>query len=171
MIERVASRVGRTRKREVSWGRLAFSRDSPQPTDAYRYYALRLLPRSSILATSALSCIFRLSGFCALLLAAYAVLHSTRHSQSQSQSHPTPSVIPELPASMALKSVIFPASGKHTATLIFSHGLGDTGHGWSFLAEQLAHAFPYVKFMFPNAPSIPITLNGGYKMPGWFDVK
>jgi predicted esterase len=27
--------------------------------------------------------------------------------------------------------VIVSASGKHTATLIFLHGLGDTGHGWA----------------------------------------
>lgn len=64
----------------------------------------------------------------------------------------------------ALKSAIIqPAGGKarHTATVCFMHGLGDTGHGWTFLGESLAARFPYVKFVFPHAPSIPITLNGG----------
>jgi len=74
-------------------------------------------------------------------------------------------------AASTLKSVIYPAKGKHTATLIFSHGLGDTGHGWSFLAEHFEDKFPYLKFIFPHAPVIPITLNMGHKMPGWFDVK
>ena len=75
------------------------------------------------------------------------------------------------PAAMALKSVVIPAKQAHTATVIFSHGLGDTGHGWTFLAEQLGSSFPYVKWCFPHAPMRPITLNGGHKMPGWFDIR
>ena len=49
---------------------------------------------------------------------------------------------------------------KHTATLIVAHGLGDSGAGWVFLAEEwiMAKKFDYVKFVFPNAPSIPITI-------------
>jgi predicted esterase len=49
---------------------------------------------------------------------------------------------------------------KHTATLIVAHGLGDSGAGWVFLAEEwiMANKFDYVKFIFPNAPSIPITI-------------
>ena len=78
---------------------------------------------------------------------------------------------PEHPAAMALKSVVIPAKQAHTATVIFSHGLGDTGHGWTFLAEQLGSSFPYVKWCFPHAPMRPITLNGGHKMPGWFDIR
>jgi lysophospholipase-2 len=72
---------------------------------------------------------------------------------------------------MALKTLIVPAKQAHTATVIFAHGLGDTGHGWSFLADQLGPVFPHVKFCFPHAPMRPITLNGGYKMPGWFDIR
>ncbi|KAJ3066598.1 hypothetical protein HDU98_010109 [Podochytrium sp. JEL0797] len=71
---------------------------------------------------------------------------------------------------MSLQSVIVPAATKHTATIFFLHGLGDSGHGWAPVGEQLSGLFPHVKFVFPNAPSIPITLNGGYKMPGWYDI-
>ncbi|KAJ3030310.1 UNVERIFIED_CONTAM: hypothetical protein HDU68_009463 [Siphonaria sp. JEL0065] len=35
---------------------------------------------------------------------------------------------------------------------------------------KLAVRFPHVKWVLPNAPSIPITLNGGYRMPGWYDI-
>jgi hypothetical protein len=61
---------------------------------------------------------------------------------------------------------------KHTATLIVAHGLGDSGAGWAFLAEDwiMANKFDYVKFVFPNAPSIPITLvrsNGVHSSWAW----
>lgn len=56
--------------------------------------------------------------------------------------------------------------------LIVFHGLGDSGHGWSFLAEYLQRdpAFSKTKFIFPNAPMIPITSNCNMKMPAWFDI-
>lgn len=57
-------------------------------------------------------------------------------------------------------------------SLIIFHGLGDSGSGWSFLAEYLQRdpAFAQTKFIFPNSPNIPITVNGGTTMPGWFDI-
>lgn len=30
--------------------------------------------------------------------------------------------------------------------------------------------FPETKFIFPNAPQIPITVNMGMRMPGWYDI-
>lgn len=63
------------------------------------------------------------------------------------------------------------------AAIIFLHGLGDSGDGWSFLPQiinqtkliptDVANSINYV---FPNAPQIPITVNGGMRMPGWFDI-
>ncbi|KAI8074512.1 Phospholipase/carboxylesterase/thioesterase [Gongronella butleri] len=70
----------------------------------------------------------------------------------------------------SLTSVVVGARLTHSATVIFLHGLGDSGHGWSFLANELSNSFPQVKWILPNAPTIPITLNAGYKMPGWFDL-
>lgn len=56
--------------------------------------------------------------------------------------------------------------------LIVFHGLGDSGHGWSFLADYLQRdpAFNKMRFIFPNAPMIPITSNSNVKMPAWFDI-
>lgn len=47
-----------------------------------------------------------------------------------------------------------------------------SGAGWTFLAEnwRLRSKFPETKFLFPSAPSIPITLNAGFRMPGWYDI-
>jgi hypothetical protein len=56
------------------------------------------------------------------------------------------------------KPIVVAASGQHTATIIVAHGLGDSGLGWVFLAEEWSRKFDYVKFIFPNAPSIPITV-------------
>ncbi|KAF1996228.1 Phospholipase/carboxylesterase [Amniculicola lignicola CBS 123094] len=69
--------------------------------------------------------------------------------------------------------IVVPALKRHTATIIMMHGLGDSGAGWLFLSENWRRRskFEEVAFVFPNAPNIPITLNGGMKMPGWYDIK
>ncbi|KAK1758482.1 Phospholipase/carboxylesterase/thioesterase [Echria macrotheca] len=68
--------------------------------------------------------------------------------------------------------LVIPAAARHTATVIFFHGLGDSGHGWSFAIENFRRRekLSGVKFILPHAPSIPITVNGGYRMPGWYDI-
>ncbi|KAI8367185.1 Phospholipase/carboxylesterase/thioesterase [Choanephora cucurbitarum] len=71
---------------------------------------------------------------------------------------------------MSLTSVIISAKAKQTATVVWCHGLGDSGAGWSFIGEELGQLFPYVKWVLPNAPVRPIALNGGFPMPGWFDL-
>ena len=55
--------------------------------------------------------------------------------------------------------------------LVF-HGLGDSGSGWSFLAEYLQRspAFAHTRFVFPNAPNMRIDANGGMSMPAWFNI-
>lgn len=40
--------------------------------------------------------------------------------------------------------VIIRASGRHTATLIFLHGLGDTGVGWAGAFNAIRHAFLFI---------------------------
>jgi len=68
--------------------------------------------------------------------------------------------------------LIVPALKKQTATVIMAHGLGDSGAGWVSLAENWRRRgkFEDVKFIFPNAPNIPITVNMGMSMPGWYDI-
>ncbi|KAF9931851.1 hypothetical protein FBU30_009431 [Linnemannia zychae] len=70
-----------------------------------------------------------------------------------------------------LTAVVHDASAKHTATVIFMHGFGDTGAGWAPVGEQLSTYLPHVKFIFPNAPALPITVNGGMLTPAWYDIK
>lgn len=61
------------------------------------------------------------------------------------------------------------------AALIFLHGLGDSPDGWASLAEALPNLRPSlaaldITYVFPPAQMVGITVNGGEKMPGWFDV-
>lgn len=67
-------------------------------------------------------------------------------------------------------AIVVPALKRHTSTLIVAHGLGDSGAGWAFLAEEYQSRFKETKMIFPNAPNIPITINGGMSMPGWYDI-
>ena len=50
--------------------------------------------------------------------------------------------------------LVIPALKKHTATVIWAHGLGDQGSGWMPVAEnfRLRGKFEEVEFVFPNAP-------------------
>ncbi|BCS17727.1 palmitoyl-(protein) hydrolase [Aspergillus puulaauensis] len=73
---------------------------------------------------------------------------------------------------MSRAPFIVPALKKHTATVIMAHGLGDSGAGWVSLAHNWRRRgmFDEVTFIFPNAPAIPITVNFGMSMPGWYDI-
>jgi len=58
---------------------------------------------------------------------------------------------------------------KQTASMIFLHGLGDTGHGWASILNTIRP--DHLKVICPTAPVIPITLNLGFRMPAWFDIE
>lgn len=75
-----------------------------------------------------------------------------------------------LPPSATTDSPGMPTPVKKSAAVIFSHGLGDTSAGWSFLAQQLGSRMPWVNWVFPDAPIQPVSLNMGARMPSWFDI-
>ena len=64
--------------------------------------------------------------------------------------------------------VVLAPSGKHTATIIFLHGLGDTGHTWANITDNIRPS--HVKIICPTANKIPVTINSGEYMNSWFDV-
>ena len=56
-------------------------------------------------------------------------------------------------------------------TVIVLHGLGDSGHGFAPIAEELdLSALGAVRFVLPHAPERPVTINGGYVMRAWYDI-
>jgi len=57
------------------------------------------------------------------------------------------------------------------ATVIWLHGLGDDGHGWSEVVPGLKlPPTMAVRFLFPHAPTMPVTINNGYVMRAWYDI-
>lgn len=69
------------------------------------------------------------------------------------------------------KPEVIEPTAKHTATILWLHGLGDTGKGWLSTMQQISKQFPFVKFILPTAPKRSITCNGGHVMPGWYDIE
>jgi phospholipase/carboxylesterase len=58
-----------------------------------------------------------------------------------------------------------------TASIIWLHGLGASGDDFAAIVPELELADgPPIRFVFPHAPSIPVTINGGYVMPAWYDI-
>ena len=58
-----------------------------------------------------------------------------------------------------------------TATILIMHGLGADGRDFLPVAEQLdLSSVGPVRFLFPSAPTMPVTINGGYVMPAWYDI-
>lgn len=77
--------------------------------------------------------------------------------------------------SMSISAVRVPATKTARSAIIFVHGLGDSGEGWSWFPQVIAQTGllkcqAETNFVFPNAPTIPITANGGMSMPGWFNI-
>lgn len=63
-----------------------------------------------------------------------------------------------------------PADATHS--IIWLHGLGADGHDFEPVIPELALPRELaVRFVFPHAPVRPVTLNGGYRMRAWFDIK
>jgi phospholipase/carboxylesterase len=80
-------------------------------------------------------------------------------------------------------------SPAHTATssIIWLHGLGATGDDFASLVPELKKmwqkenvaqkgisesnlSFDNIRFIFPHAAEIPVTINGGASMPAWYDI-
>ena len=58
-----------------------------------------------------------------------------------------------------------------TAAIIWLHGLGSNGYDFEPIVPQLRLPPSLgVRFVFPHAPQLPVTVNGGYVMPAWYDI-
>ncbi|XP_017702449.1 acyl-protein thioesterase 2-like isoform X1 [Phoenix dactylifera] len=58
--------------------------------------------------------------------------------------------------------------GRHQATIVWLHGLGDNGASGSRLLETLP--LPNIKWICPTAPTRPVAAFGGFPCTAWFDV-
>ena len=59
-----------------------------------------------------------------------------------------------------------------TAAVIWLHGLGASGSDFAAIVPELdlVGCAP-IRFVFPHAPAMPVSINNGYVMPAWYDIK
>ncbi|MCF1428615.1 MAG: carboxylesterase [Shewanella sp.] len=73
---------------------------------------------------------------------------------------------------MTIDEVIIEPPKAANAAVIWLHGLGDSGDGFAPIVPAFnlgdAHG---IRFIFPNAPEQPVTINKGYIMRSWYDIK
>ncbi len=70
-----------------------------------------------------------------------------------------------------MQSIIKQTQDTPDAAIIWMHGLGAS-------CDDFAHVIPSlnlradlaIRFIFPQAPERPVTINGGYLMPAWYDI-
>ena len=58
--------------------------------------------------------------------------------------------------------------GDVDGAVVWLHGLGANGHDFEPIVPMLELA--RVRFVFPHAPTRPVTINGGMVMPAWYDI-
>jgi len=69
-------------------------------------------------------------------------------------------------------AIIIEPRDTHKASVIWLHGLGADGHDFEPIVPELGLADALgVRFIFPNAPMRPVTINDGMSMRAWYDVK
>ncbi|MEE4246794.1 MAG: dienelactone hydrolase family protein [Kangiellaceae bacterium] len=57
------------------------------------------------------------------------------------------------------------------ATVIWLHGLGADGNDFKPIVPELRlPESAAIRFIFPHAPSMPVTINNGFVMPAWYDI-
>lgn len=72
---------------------------------------------------------------------------------------------------MTLECVELETAAQPRHAVIWLHGLGADAHDFEPIVPQLVRAdWPPLRFVFPNAPVRPVTLNGGLPMRAWYDV-
>ena len=71
-----------------------------------------------------------------------------------------------------LEAITIETGADPDASVIWMHGLGDDGKGWSEVvpALNLPQSLA-VRFIFPHAPVIAVTINNGMRMRAWYDIR
>lgn len=71
---------------------------------------------------------------------------------------------------MQLEVIKHDPSEPADAVIIWLHGLGASGNDFVPMVEHLNLAPARVRFLFPHAPRLPVTINQGMVMPAWYDI-
>ena len=70
-----------------------------------------------------------------------------------------------------LQNIEIETAPNPTVAVIWLHGLGADGNDFVPLVNELDLAgLPGIRFVFPHAKTMPVTINGGYVMRAWYDI-
>jgi phospholipase/carboxylesterase len=69
-----------------------------------------------------------------------------------------------------LRHIAFDSGHDPRYSMIWLHGLGASGDDFVPVAEALHLPHP-MRHIFPHAPQMPVTINGGFVMPAWYDIR
>lgn len=72
---------------------------------------------------------------------------------------------------MDVEPIIIEPEGTAQWSVIWLHGLGADGNDFVPIVRELRlPESAAARFVFPNAPMMPVTVNAGYLMPAWYDI-
>ncbi|NBV17191.1 alpha/beta hydrolase [Janthinobacterium sp.] len=73
--------------------------------------------------------------------------------------------------STLLETIELDSAPNPTVSIIWMHGLGADGNDFVPLVKELdLHGCPAIRFIFPSAGTMPVTINNGYVMRAWYDI-
>lgn len=68
-----------------------------------------------------------------------------------------------------LESIEIETAPNPRASVIWMHGLGADGNDFAPLADEITLPIG-VRYIFPHAPMMPVSINAGYVMRAWYDI-
>ncbi|REL25272.1 carboxylesterase [Thalassotalea euphylliae] len=72
----------------------------------------------------------------------------------------------------ALERIVVEPNAPVSACVIWLHGLGDSGDGFAPIVPAFNLPTNHgIRFVFPHAPMQPVTINQGFVMRSWYDIK
>ena len=72
---------------------------------------------------------------------------------------------------LPVEEVEYPGTGEVDAAVIWLHGLGADGHDFPPIVPQLlVERQLQIRYLFPHAPEMPVTINNGWRMRAWYDI-
>jgi phospholipase/carboxylesterase len=73
--------------------------------------------------------------------------------------------------STLLETIELDSAPNPTVSIIWMHGLGADGNDFVPLVKELdLRGCPGIRFIFPSAGTMPVTVNNGYVMRAWYDI-
>jgi phospholipase/carboxylesterase len=73
--------------------------------------------------------------------------------------------------SVLLDTIEIESAPNPSVAVIWMHGLGADGNDFVPIVKELdLRGCPGIRFVFPHATTMPVTVNGGYEMRAWYDI-